>query len=878
MEDVFHDPYSIVRVAPLTINSFPLICNAYIRMNLDFFMRIFSNKSQARELLVVHPSTDRLLPSALACSVFANLFCGRINIMEYYRQFSPGEIVIRGRERYRFVGIDGNVCILKSDDNRIATNITTKIPLDRGLDIRPYKGTSSRTGTQGSGHSLTPASAYLQRLVGDTYRNQAVVQPFCTLVVCSRDKAQHIVDGMSFADNEGDFRFADVFPTAWANSIDDINFYFGEFGKNDPTVLFTNSISLAREILYDDEDYKKRIFTVILDNIESAEFVAEINDIRELIYRKQHGRFVILQSDDKIFDQMNAVISDNTQTVVWSSEVLLSTIDDLYHQPENPDDFAIMDAINKTIDNKVERNVVKSPDAFSEIKYCKTFLKKLVRLRGKASDIDEFILCAYGLINLFEQAAFTMDEYERHIERNNARIRSPEKQIRRLYKLADSLLSEDYKEDAQLVAIALEDVYDSILLHNFKRDELIRHLQIARDEGKVCGVVVPKRSFIDVTCDVCSGFSQVKIILSSRLSRDVGVDCLIITATPNIKRDGFNPLASRAASESILLEYNEETAKNNCYQRIIDQAFTMINRAAKRSAPEMFDEILDMTSFDTEDQVDQRKLDEVEIFEAEIANIETDLVIGGTLSTLHSSSSTTLRAIRYAQFDTGEWALFSQYYTAYVLDEREKKLVEKTPIDLLPGDIAIFSASGDEITDFVDDILQRLILRGNSTLSGHYQRSKYWKRVLSEHMRVNKLTYRDISDIMKDLGHPRHAVTVGTWLREDSVIVGPRDANAFIAIGLVADNNEIVDHAKLYKESCDYIRSQRMKILGYVQSSIIQSITRIKEHDGKDTLSREETSYLGDVQKYAKRLTIERIVPCECDVPSHLINRPVGRQ
>jgi hypothetical protein len=874
--DVVNELFSIMRTVPLTLNSFPLICNTYMHINRDLFIRLFNDEVQKKELLIVHPNTDGLLTIAIVCAAFASIFYGEVNENEYFNQFFQDELVIRGREKYRFVGIDGDICILKSDDNKVATNNITKIPLNNALDIRPYIGRSSKTGTRGSKKSLTNALVHLQNIVGDTYRNQAIVQPLCILIVCSKDKAQRFANEVSFTGDDGVFRFADVFSTAWARSADDRDFYLGEFGKSIPSVLFTNRISLAREILYDDEDYDKRIFAVIFDNIESAESIPEIADIKELIARRQHGRIVILQSDNKISDQINAVISDNTQTVVWSSEVLLSTIDDLYHQPENPDDRAIMDAINRTIDNSVERNVVKSPDAFSEIKYCKAFLKKLVRLRGKASDVDEFILCAYGLINLFEQAAFTMDEYERHIERNDTRIRSPEKQIGRLYKLADSLSLEDYREDAQLVPIALEDVYKSISVHNFKRDELLRRLQIARDEGKVCGVVVPKRSFLDVTGDVCFGFSQVKIILSSRLTRDVGVDRLIITATRNIKRDGFNPLAGRAASETILLEYDDETVKNNCYQGMIDRAFTTINLAAKRSASELFGETVDTASFDTDNQVDQRELDEVEIFETEITNIETEMVIGGTSSVFHPSS-TTLRAIRLAQFDTGEWALFSQYYTAYVLDEREKKLVEKSPIDLLPGDIAIFSASSEEITDFVDDILKRLISRGNSTLFEHYERSKYWKRVLSEHMRVNKLTYRDISDAMKDLGHPRHAVTVGTWLREDSVIVGPRDADAFTAIGLVAENREIADHAKLYKESCDYIRSQRIKILDYVQASIMQSVIGIRGHDGKDALSREETSYLGDVQKYARKLTIERIVPCERDVPGHLINRPMGR-
>ena len=81
----------------------------------------------------------------------------------------------------------------------------------------------------------------------------------------------------------------------------------------------------------------------------------------------------------------------------------------------------------------------------------------------------------------------------------------------------------------------------------------------------------------------------------------------------------------------------------------------------------------------------------------------------------------------------------------------------------------------------------------------------------------------------------------------------------------------------LYKQSCDIIRSQRIKILGYVQSCIIHSTERHKEETDDSSLSEGEKTYLGDISKYARKLTIERIVPCERDIPAYLVNRPIGR-
>ena len=68
-----------------------------------------------------------------------------------------------------------------------------------------------------------------------------------------------------------------------------------------------------------------------------------------------------------------------------------------------------------------------------------------------------------------------------------------------------------------------------------------------------------------------------------------------------------------------------------------------------------------------------------------------------------------------------------------------------------------------------------------------------------------------------------------------------------------------------------------MQILDYVRSSIIRSIINEKNNLKGNSLSKEETVFLGDVSKYARRLMIERIVPCDRNVPGNLVNRPIGR-
>lgn len=874
-------PNSIVRNLSLTLNGNPLLCNRYMDLNNNLFLHIFFDSDENNELLVVHPGTERILASAIVAAAFACIFNGTVNPTEYYKQFIPGEIVIRDGERYRFAGIENGMYMLRSDDTKEALNSITKIPLKRGLDIRPYSGGSSRTGRQGTARSNL-ASRYLQRLVGKRYCDQVITMPLCTLVVCSREAVQQIAENLMFVDGKCSYRFADAFPFAWVHSVDDFEVLFGAVGKPEPAFLFTDRISSARELLYEDFDYQRRISTVILYDIDLCTAPeSEIRDIREQVNRRKNGHLIALQSVGKVSEAINGIIDEKVQTVVWSSDVLLSTIDDLYHQPRNPDDQSIMMAVNRTIDNNIKRILVPVSAIFlDDLNTCKLLLKKLIRFKDRTADVNEFILCAYGLLNLFEQASFTISEYEHFISEGFVSARSPKQQIKKLYELASMLDDPDMLDNAESISKMLSKAYSFLYDANPKREALLRYVTETRESGKSFHIIVPKRNYINIIGRICNCINGEGVSIPTRLPHAIDVERLIITATPNVKKGGYNPLAGRIANETVLFEYESESMKNDCYQRMFDRAFSPIKDSARKSSKALLGVTLEDEDKDEEfippAKYSDAELDENEQFEVELTDMEIEAVLGRKLDK-NPTGTTLIRIIRLAQFDTGELAMFSQYYTAYVFDPLTEKLTEKSPADLCEGAYLIFPPAESKITDFVDEILRQLVLNGNHSLKEHYTRSQKWKRILSDYIKVNSLNYQNISDRMRECGYPRHPATISSWLRSDSTIVGPRDADTFIAIGLAAENKEIADHAELYKRSCDVIRSQRTKILEYVQSSIIHSTERRGKDANDAVLSDEEKSYLGDIGKYARKLTIERIIPCERDIPAYLANRPIGR-
>lgn len=871
--------YSIIRNLSLALNGTPLLCNRYMSLNSDLFLHIFSSPDKDNELLIIHPGTERILASAIVVAAFACIFNGTVNPTEYYKQFIPGEIVIRDGERYRFAGIKDGMCILRSDDTKKALNSITKIPLKCGLNIRPYSGGSDHTGRRGTAYSNL-AERYLQRLVGKQYHDQAITMPLCTLIVCSREAVQQIAENLMFVNEKRSYRFADAFPFAWVHSTDDFEVFFGAVGKPEPAFLLTDRISFARELLYEDFDYRRRISTVILYDVDLCTTPeSEIRDIREQVNRREKGHLIALQSVDKVSEAINGIIDEKVQTVVWSSNVLLSTIDDLYHKPLSPDDQSIMTAVNRTIDNNIERILVPvSAACLDDLKTCRSLLKQLICFKDRTADVNEFILCAYGLLNLFEQASFTMSEYEHFISEGLVNARSPGQQIKKLYEMAGIFDDANILDKLEPITKMLSKAYSSLYDTNPKEEALLQYVTEARKSGKSFHIIVPKRNYVDIVGKICSCMNGETVSTPARLPHGIDVERLIITATPNVKKGGYNPLARRVANETVLFEYESEGLKNDYYQRMFDRAFFPIKDSARKSSKALFGITLEGEGKGSisKKKYSDAELDETEQLEVELTDIEIEAVLGRELDK-SPTGPVPIHAIRLAQFDTGEWAMFSQYYTAYVFDSLTEKLTEKSPVDLCEGANLVFPPAGSEITDFVDEILRQLVSEGNRSLEEHYARSQRWKRVLSDYINVNSLNYQDISDRMRECGYPRHPATISSWLRSDSTIVGPRDVDTFIAIGLAAENEEIADHAELYKRSCDVIRSQRTKILEYIQSSIIHSAERREEGANDTVLSDEEKSYLGDVSKYARKLTIERIIPCERDIPAYLANRPIGR-
>lgn len=849
-----------------------LLCNDFMRLNSHFLLDAFCNNELSRETIVIHPGTDRLLPlSVLLLSVLAIVDADEIAVEDFFAQFQIGEMVVREGIRYHFGGIEDKYCRLFSDNNSLETNNSTQIPLISALNIRPYRGQAVTTGRSKSGNTIHRASEFLKELLGKTYADRIDVLPRCILVLCERSQADDVANKLITIEEKEVLRFADIFPCVWAQTEEEWVYYFGDVGKSEPAVIFTNRVHVARDIMFNDEYEKNRIYaTIVSDKLEKTT-EQDIYDLRELIERKRSGAFLLLHSENNLAALDSFQYDASGSVLFWTADLLLSTLGDLYapNVSQSKTNEKLTKQLRHTVSSDVERVLLPCSESVTRLKECKQLLKNFIRMHSRSDSINEFILCAYGLLNLFEQACFPLKLYEEAIQIGEIRARSPQIQLLRLYELADHFEeSDDYIQ----VAVYLDEAYQNLYDTNPKYLALIDYLSEAESQEIKTNVIATKKSYLPIARQLFKQYSCVSIGGFTEYSEEL-FDQIIYTSTPNPKKDSKNPLNDKRAEAVIILEYPSEKGKSEYYQHGIYRNKTHMQTVAAKCARAFFDVDEEEDTQETLICTEIKEIEDVERVETELANIETDAIINhATIQISNNYAHTTIKAVRLVQFVSGECAMLSKHYKAYVV--QNGALVEKTTFDLQIGEEVIFAAASTEMSDIIDVLLRRLVNKSNDeTMKKHYERSLRWKAVIQTHIEKTRVSWSDLSDAMEALGHKRHPQTIRHWLDEDSSTIGPHDAEAYLAIGLVADDLDMQENFEQYKESCDYIRRQRTKILNYLQESAIHSIDR--DRADENTLSKEEMEYLGDPSRFAQRLVIERIVPCERDVPSYLVNRPL---
>jgi hypothetical protein len=558
-----------------------------------------------------------------------------------------------------------------------------------------------------------------------------------------------------------------------------------------------------------------------------------------------------------------------TQLFAWTKSIMgqYVALDKNYvDTPEGSMSWRLTNIINNICNSKVRAVPCGSPISIDQSVNVRKALWQISKFDYSGTEKERFVIVGFSLLKLFTQSIVPMQQLEKQIARGVIAVRSPLDQLKELNSIANGFVGL-LSEYMSIVMEGLSILYSNIEYRNAKFDYLLNCLIESASTDRFT-VIVPK-DFYSFSFSACFKgkdkfiIKRMYFITSEKFNNESDMGDIICTGA--FKSKHFNPFDNVPGNVSILT-YSHEEATLNSLAQVIQKSELFY------SEKNIVEKLLSLHKIEgtnlhgeiQEDFINEEL--EVYIRQAIINNaIFTARVSAG-------SGHNMVSICRIVLFESGQEAFLTKYYIAYSLNETSGKVIEKNVSDLQQGDYLIFKNFGDQAEDIIDELLQKLIVHPNhnTDISKSYDLVKRWKHVLKEYMQSQRLSFRDISKRLNDLGHRKHEVTIRSWLNEETHIVGPRDEDSFVAIALITGDEDISNDPQKYQAACNVIRSTRIKILKYIGTNIINSMNcKCKQTD--EFLA----SVIGDVSEFASLLRIENIVePMNLNMPINIVNRP----
>ena len=369
---------------------------------------------------------------------------------------------------------------------------------------------------------------------------------------------------------------------------------------------------------------------------------------------------------------------------------------------------------------------------------------------------------------------------------------------------------------------------------------------------------------------VTFGRANISIFTTNNFLGDQHFD--IIISVGYIEGSKFNVFTCNASQLIIPLLYEHEYKKFKFEKKRINIATKLYNSRLTLKSKSFI-----MSEDEEEDDIDEQEIQNInEIDNAlddYISDIELNIEIKNFANVISGRGTISSEIVKAATFTDGSKALFTKHFKAYVFDTDDGKITEKTVEELSDGDSLVFTQNNNETKDIVDTVLKQLINENklqNSTVEA-YRKSKKWKQKLHDYVKNNNLTARKLYKLEESKNLGVTELTIRQWMDEDSHTVGPRDIESIKKIAILTEDEEMLDNANSYFQSCDEIRKLRRNILVKIGKAIIDRLS------GKESESDLIYKTVYDkIDNLSTILEIESIVDFEKTVPIYIANRPLN--
>ena len=804
--------------------------------------------------------------------VAATVGCVSYNIStndDIIASLQPGDMVMFKGQRYRWLGIEteqtlGNLCfVLGQDESGKNGPGKSWIPYEKNKHlISPYYGNSKKTDGRGVKRRATNREDFLSYIF-DLPNTEIPTQIDASVVIVTdRGLFADLCKGISIEYSDGKrVALLDIVPASYYTG-NGMEYGFGSNPtKAEPVLKVTGNLSTARELVLDKHG-NKIVGLFVSGNMIPVENSAELSDL----LRRKNLKFAILSStihsglNDHFID-----LYEDASFFACTKEYLSSSDCDVVSSNPYTDELSRQ---TTTIINNTVYPILKS-GGFSRNKYSNIRNQLYILNQSNWDSVlrDEFVVTAQGLLNLFNTAVFTMAEMEKAIAEGiiNQTVKSPKTRIEYLWDLAEKAGS--MQEICIDVANELETHYNELTTKSPKHDALVEI--ISKHAPSSLAIVVPKAYYKDILLfgnpELFSS-EQIVCVTPNRFDSKVEYDAIIVVG--EIRNRKFDVLRCILSKSVYLLLYDcEEKVFTYRKRKKQKYEYELNERIGVKSEPPIYE-----PETDEDIELELRRFSSLDELIDNYKLFDIHKLASGAGQSYESNSVSEVTHI--GVFSNDEQILFSKFYSAVVFDAEKGTVTEKSPSDLLPGDVMVFTKKDDYTKNIVDTVYDRLLTSGKlSTRSAEmFEKTQYWKEALREYKEVNGLSYRDITVKLRELGSSLQEVSVRQWLVEDSHIVGPRDEKTMEYIALLTQDTYLMNGVSEYHGACRHVRHERREILKLIAKAINDKLMGFTPPEG----SVLEVVY-ENVEKLSETRELEAISELEESIyiGINLVNKPI---
>lgn len=844
-----------------------VISNELLMRSFADFLLGSGEKKEHNVGVVLHTGSVCFDALMMIYAVASCMVYNKTDASEIIESLRVGDSVLYGeksRSRYIFEGvvehpsIKGIKCVkLSSGSNGI-----TYAPASRWHLISPYMGTSTRFDGRGI-RKLSGLREHFYKSVFEYEKtNIPAIVDTSVVLVMPRDRAEFLLENIQISFDGVKVSPLELVTASYFTENDEYRFG-GNVGKNEANIKITGKVSVARSLVLR-RDGNKHLGVIISGN----EIVVKgQTEIPELLRRRslQYVYVNMNMDSERSTDIINEI--ENPYVFVCSKEFLLSN--SLPTKKTSKYCQELSKQVDAIIDRDIEPYIISGNFSWHEYKEVKKSLLIIKNSDFIAEGKEEFLIQSYSLINLFLTSVFKMSVLEKCISDDKLEIVSPINKIADL-SVIKSAFPDVLQTHAETVLAFIEESY-KYLDENSEKENYLREL-LTKNTDKKIAVIVPKAYYATLLresgCyDIMDSDDLLTVVTANRFDNSILYDHIVVVGNFNGKR--FDTFRCRAAQRIETLLYDFESHFFKYKLRSARKTEHYLNSIA-------LNDVEYSDNLEEDAVISDEEILEVSQIDSQFDEYITRLNEAATFRSIGISTNTgtaMAEVIAIADFDSGEKALFTKNYKAYVFNEDNGTVAELKVSELSEGDSIVFAQRNSETRDIVDSILSKLVTekKVNDEIIECYIKSKAWKGVLQDYMKKTELSVQEIAEKMIRSGVNVQEITIRGWLDEDSHTVGPRNYESIQQIGLLVGDADISENAHKYHEACSVIRKVRREILKQIGEAIINKLCGKLPEEG--TIASDVYERIDSI---ALLLRLESITFVEREVPLNFTNRPIS--